>query len=43
MVLALSRLHKEYKLKEIVVATYQNVTGSGMKGILQLASEKKVN
>lgn len=41
MVLALSRLHKEYKLKEIVVATYQSVTGSGMKGILQLASEKK--
>jgi len=43
MVLALYGLHKEYRLKEIVVATYQSVTGSGMKGILQLESEKKVN
>ncbi|HHW59536.1 MAG: aspartate-semialdehyde dehydrogenase [Bacteroidales bacterium] len=41
MVLALSRLHWEYKLKQIVVATYQSVTGSGMKGVLQLESERK--
>lgn len=41
MVLALSRLHIEYKLKDIVVSTYQSVTGSGMKGILQLELERK--
>lgn len=41
MVLALCRLHEEFKLQEIVVSTYQSVTGSGMKGILQLDSERK--
>lgn len=39
MVLALSRLHAKYRIKRIVVSTYQSVTGSGVKGINQLNNE----
>lgn len=41
MVVALNLLHKRFKLKRIVVSTYQSVTGSGIKGINQLESERE--
>jgi aspartate-semialdehyde dehydrogenase len=41
MVLALSLLHKEYKIKRIVVSTYQAVTGTGKKAVDQLMNERK--
>ncbi len=31
MVVALAGIHKAYKIKRIVVSTYQSVTGSGKK------------
>ena len=40
MLVALAPLHKMYKLKRIVVSTYQSVTGSGMKGITQMINER---
>jgi len=40
MVLALSRLHKAYNIKRIVVSTYQSVSGSGIKGLHQLDCEE---
>jgi len=41
MVLALAPLHKAFKIKRLVVSTYQSVSGSGMKGMNQLANEQK--
>ena len=41
MVLALAPLHWKYKVKRIVVSTYQSVTGSGVKGANQLENERK--
>lgn len=43
MVLALAPLHKAYGIKRLVVSTYQSVTGSGMKGVGQLKSERTGN
>jgi aspartate-semialdehyde dehydrogenase len=40
MVLALSLLHKKYKLKRIVVSTYQSVTGTGKAAVDQLMAER---
>lgn len=40
MVVALNLLHKELKIKRIVVNTYQSVSGSGQKGISQLMHER---
>lgn len=40
MVLALFPLHKQYTVKRIVVSTYQSVSGSGAKGIMQLHTER---
>lgn len=40
MVLALNPLHKKYQIKRIVVSTYQSVSGSGAKGIMQLHNER---
>lgn len=40
MVMALAPLHRRYRIKRIVVATYQSVTGSGVKGVDQLANER---
>lgn len=40
MVLALSQLHKTYSIKRIVVSTYQSVTGTGVKAVNQLDSER---
>ncbi|MCQ2297270.1 MAG: aspartate-semialdehyde dehydrogenase [Bacteroidales bacterium] len=41
MVLAISRLHREYGIKRIVVSTYQSITGTGMKAIKQLECEEQ--
>lgn len=40
MVVALSGLHKTYKIKRIVVSTYQSVTGTGKKAVDQLMNER---
>ncbi|WMI66736.1 aspartate-semialdehyde dehydrogenase [Aestuariibaculum sp. YM273] len=39
MVLALSKLHETYKMKRIVVSTYQSVSGTGVKAVQQLENE----
>jgi len=41
MVVALAGLHKVYKIKRIVVSTYQSVTGTGKKAVDQLMNERK--
>lgn len=40
MVLVLAPLHRKYKIKRIVVATYQSVTGTGAKAVKQLENER---
>jgi len=40
MVVALNPLHKKYKIKRIVVSTYQSVSGTGQKGVAQLMDER---
>ena len=40
MVMALAPLHQKYKIKRIIVSTYQSVTGSGIKGLRQLTNER---
>ena len=40
MVLALHPLHKAFDIKRLVIATYQSVSGSGVKGISQLDREE---
>jgi aspartate-semialdehyde dehydrogenase len=39
MVVALKPLHDRWKIRRIVVSTYQSVTGAGQKGLSQLKSE----
>ncbi len=39
MVLALAPLHKKYKIKRIIVSTYQSITGTGVKADQQLENE----
>jgi aspartate-semialdehyde dehydrogenase len=41
MVMALAPLHKAYKIKRIVVATYQSVTGTGVKAVTQMENERQ--
>lgn len=40
MVVALAPLHKKYKIKRVVVSTYQSITGSGVKAVEQLKNER---
>ena len=40
MVMALAPLHKRYRIKRIVVSTYQSITGTGMKAVNQLTKER---
>ena len=40
MVMALAPLHKEYRIKRLVVATYQSVTGTGVKAVAQMENER---
>jgi aspartate-semialdehyde dehydrogenase len=39
LVMALAPLHKKYKIKRIVVSTYQSITGTGVKAVRQLENE----
>ena len=39
MVMALAPLHKKYKMKRVVVSTYQSVSGTGVKAVRQLENE----
>lgn len=41
MVLALYPLHKKYRIKRVVVSTYQSITGTGVKAVQQLEDESK--
>ena len=41
MVVVLNPLHKKYKIKRVVVSTYQSVTGTGVKAVNQLMNERK--
>ena len=40
LVAALSPLHLKYKMKRIVISTYQSVSGSGVKAVQQLDNEE---
>lgn len=40
LVLALQPLHNKYKIKRVVVSTYQSVTGTGKKAVDQLMNER---
>lgn len=40
LVVALNPLHIKYKIKRIVVSTYQSVTGTGVKAVDQLMNER---
>lgn len=41
MVVALKPLHDRYRIKRVVVSTYQSVTGTGVKAVNQLMQERK--
>ncbi|MCW3076239.1 MAG: aspartate-semialdehyde dehydrogenase [Bacteroidetes bacterium] len=41
MVVVLNPLHKKYKIKRVVVSTYQSVTGTGVKAVDQMMNERK--
>ena len=41
MVMVLKPLHDKYKIKRVVVSTYQSVTGTGVKAVDQLMNERK--
>ena len=43
MVMVLQPLHKKYKIKRVVVSTYQSVTGTGAKAVKQLMDERSSN
>ncbi|MDG1755960.1 MAG: aspartate-semialdehyde dehydrogenase [Bacteroidia bacterium] len=40
MVLALSGLHKTYKIKRLVISTYQSVSGTGKAAVQQMQDER---
>ncbi|CAN5401952.1 aspartate-semialdehyde dehydrogenase [soil metagenome] len=40
MVIVLKPLHDKYKIKRVVVSTYQSVTGTGVKAVDQLKAER---
>ncbi|WP_047417502.1 aspartate-semialdehyde dehydrogenase [Cellulophaga sp. Hel_I_12] len=39
LVLVLAPLHKKYKMKRVVISTYQSVSGTGLKAVQQLENE----
>ena len=39
LVMALAPLHKKYKMKRLVISTYQSVSGTGVKAVQQLENE----
>ncbi len=40
MVVALAGLHKQYKIKRLVISTYQSITGTGIKAVRQMENER---
>ena len=40
MVLAISALQREYGIRRLVIATYQSITGTGIKAVRQLEAEE---
>jgi aspartate-semialdehyde dehydrogenase len=40
LVMALAPLHKKYKMKRVVISTYQSVSGTGIKAAQQLDNEE---
>ncbi len=40
LVMALAPLHKKYKIKRLVISTYQSVTGTGKAAVAQLMNER---
>jgi aspartate-semialdehyde dehydrogenase len=40
MVMALYPLHRKYRIKRVVVSTYQSVTGTGAKAVNQMMNER---
>ena len=43
MVLALSALQSHYGLRRLVIATYQSITGTGIKAVHQLEAEERLS
>ncbi len=41
LVLTLAPLHKKYKIKRVVVSTYQSITGTGVKAVQQMENERQ--
>ena len=41
LVMALAPLHNKYKMKRVIVSTYQSVSGTGVKAVKQLENEIK--
>ncbi|MEK6152954.1 aspartate-semialdehyde dehydrogenase [Flavobacteriaceae bacterium 3-367] len=39
LVMALAPLHKRYRMKRVVISTYQSVSGTGVKAVQQLENE----
>jgi aspartate-semialdehyde dehydrogenase len=39
LVMALAPLHQKYKMKRVIVSTYQSVSGTGVKAVQQLENE----
>ncbi len=39
LVMALAPLHKKYRMKRVVVSTYQSVSGTGLKAVRQMENE----
>lgn len=39
LVMVLAPLHKKYKMKRVVISTYQSVSGTGLKAVQQLENE----
>ncbi|MEA3446038.1 MAG: aspartate-semialdehyde dehydrogenase [Bacteroidota bacterium] len=41
LMVAVAPLHRVYKIRRMVISTYQSVTGSGIKAVQQLENERK--
>jgi len=41
LVMALAPLHKRYNIRRLVIATYQSVTGTGVKAVSQMDNERQ--
>ena len=40
MVMVLNPLHEKYKVKRVIVSTYQSITGTGVKAVEQMENER---